>query len=112
LAEEGVISYDAAQEAQGAPLNVSLPERLSQITYASEEIRRELMQRFKDGTVYQEGYSIYTSLDTNIQAFCERSLRSGLELYDKRHGYRGSLLQLKPVEMKTWQESLSTKINA
>ncbi len=112
LAEEGVISYDAAQEAQGAPLNVSLPERLSQITYASEEIRRELMQRFKDGAVYQEGYSIYTSLDTHIQAFCERSLRLGLELYDKRHGYRGPLAQLTPVEMKTWQVLLSTKINA
>ena len=111
LAEEGVITYEAAQELQNEPLNVSLPERLSQITYASEEIRRELMQRFKDGAVYQEGYSIYTSLDTKVQEICERSLRFGLELYDKRHGYRGALFQLTPIQMKTWQQSLSTKIN-
>lgn len=112
LAEEGEISYDAAQNAQNEPLNVSLPERLSQITYPSEEIRRELMQRFKDGAVYQEGYSIYTSLDPYVQALCERSLRLGLELYDKRHGYRGPLLQLTPIEMKTWQPVLSEKVNA
>ena len=112
LAEDGEITYEAAQEAQNEPLNVSLPERLNQITYVSEEIRRELMQRFKDGAVYQEGYSIYTSLDANIQTRCERSLRSGLELYDKRHGYRGALLQMTPVEMKMWKESLSVKVNA
>lgn len=112
LAEEGEISYEAAQEAQNEPLNVSLPERLSQITYASEEIRRELIQRFKDGAIYQEGYSIYTSLDANVQALCERSLRAGLELYDKRHGYRGSLFKMTPTEMATWQQTLSEKINA
>jgi penicillin-binding protein 1A len=111
LAEEGEITYESAQELQNEPLNVSLAERLSNITYASEEIRRELMQRFKDGAVYQEGYSIYTSLDTNIQEICERSLRFGLELYDKRHGYRGALFQLTPIEMKMWQQSLATKIN-
>lgn len=112
MAEEGEISYDIAQSAQNEPLNVLLPERLSQITYVSEEIRRELMQRFKDGSIYQKGYSICTSLDTNIQMFCERSLRFGLELYDKRHGYRGALFQLTPIEMQTYQSSLSKKINA
>lgn len=111
LAEEGDISYESAQVAQNEPLNVSLPERLNQVTYPSEEIRRELVQRFKDGAVYQEGYSIYTSLDTNVQEVCEKSLRLGLEVYDKRHGYRGPLSKMTMEEVKNWSQTLSEKIN-
>lgn len=111
LAEEKDITYESAQVAQNEPLNVSLHGRLSQFTYPSEEIRRELVQRFKDGAVYQEGYSIYTSLDTPVQAMCEKALRSGLEAYDKRHGYRGPLFKMTRDEMQNWSQTLCEKMS-
>jgi penicillin-binding protein 1A len=112
LAEEGIITQESAQMAQNEPLNVSLPVRSSQINYLSEEIKRELIQKFKDTSVYKKGYSVYTTIDSNTQTLCEHSLRTGLELYDKRHGYRGALLKMTSSELKNWQEELSLKINA
>ncbi|MES2252650.1 MAG: PBP1A family penicillin-binding protein [Pseudomonadota bacterium] len=111
LAEEGVVSYVDAQSGQNEPLNVTLSARLNQISYVSEEIKRELVQRFKDNSIYQDGLSVYTSLNVDLQTVCEGSLRSGLELYDKRHGYRGALLRMTPLEMKIWHKSLMEKIN-
>ena len=111
LAEDAVISYADAQTAQNEPLNVKVPTRLNQVSYVSEDIKRELMQHFKDNSIYQKGLSIYTSLDMDVQTLCEKSLRTGLELYDKRHGYRGPICQMTPAEMQSWKKNLSSEIN-
>jgi penicillin-binding protein 1A len=112
LVEDGVVTDQAAKQAQEKPLKVSLIDRTNQISYVGEDIKRELAQRFKDVDVYQEGFSIFTTLDTDIQKLCEHSLRNGLEAYDKRHGYRGVIAHLSDAEMKIWQKSLMTKIQS
>lgn len=50
------------------------------------------------------GLSIRSTLDTRLQLIARRSLRAGLEDYDRRHGYRGTLGK---VSLGTsWQEAL------
>ena len=46
-------------------------------------------------------------LDINYQIYALKSLREGLEAYDRRHGWRGPIFN-KLVE-NNWKEKLSKK---
>ena len=59
--------------------------------YFSEEIRRQLMDRFGADRVYGGGLSVRTSIDPNFQLIAEKALQYGLMKYDKRHGWRGAI---------------------
>ena len=58
--------------------------------YVAEQIRREMFERFGK-SAYEEGYSVYSTIDSKYQSSAVRSLREGLIRYDLRHGYRGAL---------------------
>lgn len=51
------------------------------------------------------GLSIRSTLDTRLQLIARRSLRAGLEDYDRRHGYRGPIGRVS-LTGASWQESL------
>ena len=114
LMEEGIISNDDLIKAQQEPLNISEAQPLNQASYAGELVRRELIQRFGESVSYKGGLMVHTSLDPDIQNLCEQSLRQGLEIYDKRYGYRGALERFSPAEMaqNIWLTLLRQKIRA
>ena len=51
--------------------------------------------------MYNGGLSVRSSLNTEIQIIADNALKKGLLQYDKRHGWRGSLLNIKS---KDWVE--------
>ncbi len=56
--------------------------------YVAEMVRLEVLRRF--GAAAQiEGYKVFTTIDTRLQAAANRALRLGLVEYDRRHGWRG-----------------------
>jgi len=58
----------------------------------TEEVRRELIQRFGQEQTQGGGLVVRTSLDPNLQAATEVALRNGLTAYDRRRGgWRGPL---------------------
>ena len=57
--------------------------------YFAEMVRRELVERYGKDIAYNNGFKVYTTLDSTLQQYANDSLREGLEDYDKRHGYRG-----------------------
>ncbi len=59
--------------------------------YFTEEVRRKLIEKYGDKTLYGGGLKIYTTgnLEWNIAA--QKALRDGLEALDKRQGYRGPI---------------------
>jgi penicillin-binding protein 1A len=58
--------------------------------YFAEEVRRELIARFGEKTVYEGGLTVHTSLDGTLQADGDKALRDGLITYDRAHGgWRG-----------------------
>src|SRR5262249_44246048 len=65
--------------------------------YFSEEVRREIVERFSDKALYEGGLVVRTSLDPRLQAIAERVLRNGLEDYDRRHGWRGPFAHVEPA---------------
>ncbi len=91
LLEDGKISTDEAKTAVSAPLLVGRRDdtEFVEADYFTEEVRRELVERFGEGQLYKGGLSVRTTLDPRMQSAAEEALRLGLEAYDRRHGYRG-----------------------
>ena len=85
----------------GTTLDVQAP-------YISEMARQEVLNRFGE-KAYTEGYKVYTSVDSAMQATAQAAVLKGLLSYDQRHGYRGPELLLQPSEdtdLIDWQDQL------
>ena len=55
--------------------------------YLAESIRRSMIQEY-GLDAYKEGFEVYTTLDSKKQNTANEAIKNGLELYDKRHGFR------------------------
>ena len=80
---------------------------LKEANYYSEEIRRTIKNNYGFDKLYAEGLSIKSALDVDYQLHALSALRSGIESYDRRHGWRGPVLNTK-LE-KDWLEKLKEK---
>ena len=98
--EQGAITEAELSAAKARPLTARLFEPQLDVAspYAAEWIRQQLIQSFPD--LYTAGYEVHTTIDAKLQAAATKSLRDGLEAYDRRHGYRGPEARL-PVELIT-----------
>lgn len=106
MAEDGVITPAEARTAQAKPITLIKrdADEVAPAGFFAEEVRRELVQRFGNETVYQDGLYVQTTLNTKFQRAADRALRYGLEAYDKRHGYRGATATMKDIN--GWAEQL------
>lgn len=93
MVEDGHLTPAAAKTALAQPLNVRRRDETAfvQADYFAEEVRRQLVDQFGQGKLYEGGLSVRTTLDPRLQGIADRSLRDGLERYDRRHGWRGPL---------------------
>lgn len=57
--------------------------------YVAEMVRLDIIKRF-GAAAQNEGYKVFTTIDTRLQAAANRALRLGLIEYDRRHGWRGA----------------------
>jgi len=80
---------------------------LQEANYYTEEIRRIIKNNYGFDKLYAEGLSIKSALDVNYQLYALSALRSGIESYDRRHGWRGPILNTKLK--KNWQNILKEK---
>ena len=48
--------------------------------------------------MYKEGLHVITTIDPILQKAAIDSLRKGLEEYDKRHGWRGAIENIKKFD--------------
>ena len=55
--------------------------------YVAEEVRRYMIQQY-GLKAYSEGLEVYTTINSKFQNMATKSLKKGLEAYDKRHGFR------------------------
>ena len=80
---------------------------LKEANYYTEEIRRIIKNNYGFDKLYAEGLSIKSALDVDYQLHALSALRLGIESYDRRHGWRGAILNTK-LE-KNWQTKLKEK---
>ncbi len=62
--------------------------------YIAEMVRQEVVSRYGEGAI-NAGYRVITTIDSRLQTVANRALRLGLLDYDRRHGYRGALQNVK-----------------
>ena len=93
MLEDGYITEAEAELAQLSPLQTIEREEGKTVTapYFAEEVRRELAEKYGQESLYGGGLAVRSTVDPRLQEIAERALRSGLEAYDQRHGYRGPL---------------------
>jgi len=80
---------------------------LEEANYFTEEIRRIIKDNYGFDKLYAEGLSIKSALDVNYQLYALSALRTGIESYDRRRGWRGAILNTKV--QKDWQKILKEK---
>ena len=109
MLKDGVISAEEAESGR----NESLITRRRSMTdyvsadYFSEEVRRQLANRYGEGNLYKGGLSVRTTVNPRLQEIAERQLRRGLEVYDRRHGWRGPVARVDPAKGLDWRGELS-----
>ncbi len=74
---------------------------LEEANFYSEEVRRIVSDTYGYDELYKGGLSIRTPLKSKYQIEALTALREGLEEYDKRHGWRGPIVNLDTIEWKS-----------
>ncbi|MCC4299254.1 penicillin-binding protein 1A [Aurantimonas coralicida] len=108
MAANGFITAEAASEAQEKPLDVNprpTGTYLASSEYFTEDVRREIIQRYGVDALYEGGLSVRTTLDPTLQAEARKALQHGLIKYDEERGWRGPVTR---VEIGSdWGQSLA-----
>ena len=71
----------------------------------TEEVRRIVKNIYGFEKLYSQGFSISTPLKINYQIQALKSLRKGIEDYDRRKGWRGAITN--KIKNKNWQKKIS-----
>ncbi|MBL0403666.1 penicillin-binding protein 1A [Microvirga aerilata] len=93
MALNGYISQADAEAAKKEPLNVKLrvvsPNSIAS-GYFAEGVRRDIAERYGEGSLYEGGLLIRSTLDPKLQAMARKALVDGLVRFDEARGWRGA----------------------
>ncbi len=92
MAEAGFIKAADADKAKKTGLGVTQkPSSVHTFAaeYFTEEVRRELNDRYGEKKLYEGGLSVRTTLDTKYQVLARKVLTDGLVAFDEGQGWRG-----------------------
>jgi penicillin-binding protein 1A len=105
------ISDEELQTALKEPISAELHKSraIADAQYVAEQVRAQLFELYGD-EVYKAGLKVYTTIDGELQAVANRSLRRTLLDYDRRHGYRGVIrnIDLSTAVQDPFDEDLVT----
>ncbi len=107
LKENNFISNKKFEKLKNSNLNLKKRkiEILNEANSYTEEVRRSVNENYGFEKLYSQGLSIRTPLNINYQIQAIKSLRKGIQQYDRRHGWRGPITNLKTD--KKWKEKLA-----
>ena len=96
MLEDGKITAEEAERAKklaAGQLNVqSDPNDIA--PYFVEEIRQYLEKKYGTDEVHEGGLRVYTSLNLEMQRAAQQAVLDGLAAYERRHGWKGNLLNV------------------
>ena len=106
LYENQYIDQNLLNELINADIKLSKRQRiyLEDSRYYVEDVRKNVIDTYGFDKVYKQGFNIKTPIDLNLQTKASAALRKGLEQYDRRRGWRGSLINKKIS--KNWNKNL------
>ncbi|MBP0582958.1 penicillin-binding protein 1A [Labrys sp. LIt4] len=93
MVSNGYISKEEGRKAQAEPLAVTPRSFEGAQSYAAnyftEEVRREIAERYGEDKLYEGGLSVRTTLDPKLQRLARDAMVQGLVRFDERGGFRG-----------------------
>ncbi len=92
MAAEGYITRAEADAEKTKPI-VLAPRRQRANTvapYFLEEVRQHLEATYGAQRLYEDGLTVHSTLDIDLQRAANRAVSEGLRVVDKRHGFRGA----------------------
>jgi penicillin-binding protein 1A len=97
--EVGYINEKQYAEARQAPVSAIYhgPEIKVYAPYVAEMVRTKLFEDFGE-EAYTNGFNVYTTIRAEHQRTANQSLQTALLAYDRRHGYRGPVENIKVTE--------------
>ncbi len=101
------LTREEFKNAQKDPLETRARDESESVNadYFSEEVRRQLVEKFGEQQVLEGGLAVKTSLDPRLQAAATKALREGLLTFDRRQrGWRGPVAHL--GDGSEWQKKL------
>jgi len=93
MAEDKFISKEDYQKLKEEPIEIYdkyMENKVSAHSF-SDFIKAKLLVLYGIDNVFKEGIMVRTTLQPELQAIAEKSIQKGIEVYDRRHGYRGVL---------------------
>ncbi len=93
MLEDGAITQ-AQHDQAVAEVLVTYPREelyLAVAPYYTEQVRRDIIERYGEREVLEEGLEVYTAVSLELQANGQNALDHGLRDLDKRQGFRGPL---------------------
>ena len=106
LYENNYISKDQLKNFEKKELKLKKRqiEILNEANSYTEEVRRSVKENYGFKKLYSQGLSIKTPLKIDYQIIALKSLRKGIEQYDRRHGWRGEIAN--KIKNKNWKQKL------
>lgn len=107
MVEEGYITKKEGQDAIAKPIILKTKENKEFTTanFFSDAVKKLLTNLYGSDHVFEDGIVVRTTLDAKMQKIAQKSLATGIEKYDQKHGYRGHLGKIKIGE-KVWLDNL------
>ncbi|GHD08844.1 penicillin-binding protein 1A [Tianweitania populi] len=97
MVENGYVSREEGDKARATDLGVK-PRRGGTYIFAgeyfTEEVRRQIIAKYGEDTLYEGGLSVRTTLDPTMQRMARGALQHGLIKYDTLRGYRGPVTSI------------------
>src|SRR5437899_4005697 len=92
MMEEGKITPAEEEAAKKTRLGLHVQYPRNDLApYFFEDIRKYLESTYGTEAVHERGLRVYTTLNIHMQKAANQSIRDGLHLYDRRHGWRDKL---------------------
>jgi len=97
-----MISEQQHEQARAAEVSAAKHQRPVSVAahYVAEMVRASLLEELGE-QAYWAGLNVYTTIEPELQASAQQSLRKGIDRYERRHGYRGAIANHPPSEWQT-----------
>jgi penicillin-binding protein 1A len=118
MEKEGFIKRSEKEKALEQPIYLSSKRRDIEVNnYFLEYIRKNLIEKYGEETVYRKGLNVYTTLNKKTQMSAAKALQAGLQELDRRRGWRGPIDHKDDIDIEREKErsepanSVVTKAN-
>lgn len=107
--ENHYITQEEMTQAQNVPVHAKLTGAQIDIEagYVAEMARSFAIDNFGEDAL-KNGLTIVTTIDSHLQSVANQAVRSGLQDYERRHGYRGPIKHLAPTLLTDQEQLLET----